>query len=146
MTYDLTVERKPTYLHVAAAGTRSAENARRFLVDAYRASIEHKCDSLFLEMKLSGPSLSLASIFSVIAERSPDGATLKRIAYLDERTDDAEFAELVARNRGVNVQLFHSLSDAERWLSTSPTAASGRSAPSGALDPRPATGQQSHDR
>jgi hypothetical protein len=141
MAYDLTVERKPTYLHVTATGTRSEENARRFLVDAYRASIEHECGSLLLEMKLSGPPLSLASIFSVIVERSPDGANLTRIAYVDDQPEDsAEFAELVALNRGVNVRLFRRLSDAARWLSTPLTAAADRSAIAGSLDARPRIG------
>jgi hypothetical protein len=140
MSYDLTLERKPTYLHATATGTRSEENARRFLVDAYVASVEHKCGSLLLEMNLSGPPLSLASVYSVIAERSPDGANLQRIAYVDQQSDDsAEFAELVAFNRGVNVRLFQRLSDAERWLSSPPTAAE-RSAATGSFESRSSSG------
>ena len=129
MSYDLTIERKPTYLHVTATGTRNEENARRFLFDAYRASLEHNCGSLLLEMNLSGASLSLASVYAVISERSPDGATLQRIAYVDAQWDDSsEFAELAAINRGVNVRLFRRLSDAEHWLSTPLAPAVSRSA------------------
>ena len=45
---------------------------------------------------------------------------LERVAYVDanpEHTlDAAEFAELAAKNQGVNVRLFRSLGEAERWL------------------------------
>ena len=120
MTYEFTVKQKPTYLHATGTGARTEENARRFLVDAYRASVQRRCGSLLLEMKFSGPPLALASIYSVIAERSPDGAKLERIAYVDadhEQAPDAtEFAALVAVNRGVNIRLFRSLSEAEHWL------------------------------
>jgi hypothetical protein len=116
MTYDFTVEQKPTYLHVIGTGALTEQNARRFLIDAYRASVERKCASLLLEMRFSGPPLPLASIYSVIVERSPDGTRLERIAYVDADRDSAEFAQLAAMNRGVNVRLFCSLGEAERWL------------------------------
>jgi len=119
MKYDIAVERKATYLQVTGTGALNEANARRFLVEAYQAALAHKCDSLLLEMGFSG-SMDLGKIYSVIAERSTDGAMLKRIAYVDLNPDHLpeapEFAELVALNRGVNVRLFRSLAEAERWL------------------------------
>jgi hypothetical protein len=121
MTYQITVESRPTYLHATGSGPLSQENARRFLLEAYLAAVERNHDSLLLEMKFSG-HLGLPNIYSVITERSADGALLKRIAYVDGNLDlapeAAEFAALTAVGRGVNVQLFQSLAEAEHWLST----------------------------
>lgn len=123
MAYSFTAEHKPTYLHAKGCGEQSEANVRQFLIDAYRACVERNASSLLLEMAFTGRSLGVGSVYSVIAERSLDGSKLARIAYVDanpEHTGDmAEFAEMVARNRGVNVRLFTDLAQAERWLQTS---------------------------
>jgi hypothetical protein len=70
-------------------------------------------------MRLSGPSLNTTSIFDVISHRVPDGATLRKIAYVQTEFDDPAmpyFAETVAVNRGVNVRLFQTVHAAEQWL------------------------------
>jgi hypothetical protein len=75
--------------------------------------------SLLLEMNLSGPSLDTMSIFRVVSQRAPTGATLAKIAYVDPATSDpaeARFAETVALNRGVNVRLFPDVASAAQWL------------------------------
>lgn len=120
MDYRCTIERKPTYLHLTGSGRMSEENARRFLLEAYQAAVELECDSILLEMQFTG-SMHLGKVFSVITDRSSDGRLLKRIAYVDANVglspDTAEFATLVARNRGVRVRLFESVKEAEQWLS-----------------------------
>jgi hypothetical protein len=120
MRYEFTVERAPTYLHVKGSGDHTADNMRRFMVDAYRAAIEHDCDRLLMELNFTGPSLNFGAIYSVIADRSPDGSRLKRIACVyvnpEQSHEEAEFAELAATNRGVNVRFFPSLADARRSL------------------------------
>ena len=119
MDYRCTVERKATYLHFTGSGRMSEENARRFLLEAYQTAVERECDSILLEMRFTG-SMHLGSIFSVVAERSSDGRLLKRIAYVDANVglvpEAAEFATLVATNRGVRVLLFGSVNEAEQWL------------------------------
>jgi len=119
MAYNFSVEQKPAYVHAKVTGDLTRANARQYLVDAYRACIDRNVSSLLLEMAFTG-ELSLADVCSVINERSPDGSTLERIAYVstnpDLPRDVAEFAELVALNRGVNVRLFGTLAEAERWL------------------------------
>jgi hypothetical protein len=120
MPYHLTIEEKPSYLHAKVTGTRSAENARRFLVEAHEACVRGKYSAVLLEMDFSGPSLNTVSIFDVISERSPDALMFERIAYVDAGAEgdpqQARFAETVARNRGVRVRLFRSVADAERWM------------------------------
>jgi hypothetical protein len=69
-------------------------------------------------MRFTGPSLGRSDIFQVVSQRSPQGAKLRRIAYIEAGDPDmARFAETVALNRGVNVRLFESVTDAEKWLS-----------------------------
>jgi hypothetical protein len=119
MTYEITIERAPTYLHVTGRGEHTADNLRRFLLDAYRAAIEHDCDTLLIELSFAGRSLSVGDIYSVISERSGDGAQLRHVAWVDndpEHHERAEFAELAARRLGVSVQFFPTLAEARLSL------------------------------
>ncbi len=120
MTYLVTIEQHHSYLHIIGTGPLTAENARQFLTDAYQAAIERNCSSILVEMRFHGPSLGLGSIYSVIVDRSPDGSKLEKIAYVDANPnqvpDAAEFAELAAQNRGVNVRLFGDVMEASCWL------------------------------
>ena len=110
MTYRFSVEIKPTYLHATGSGEQTEANARQFLIDAYRACLEHHMSRLLLEMRFSGKALSVAGAYSVIVERSHDGSMLKSIAYVDANPahgdEMAEFATLIAKNRGVNMPGF----------------------------------------
>jgi hypothetical protein len=120
MSYDLTIEEQPSYLHARVSGTHNAQNAHRFLVEVHEAWVQRNHSAVLLEMNLSGPSLSILSIFNIVSERVPYAIGLKRIAYVDGGSghdpEQARFAETVARNRGVNVRLFGTVDDAEGWL------------------------------
>jgi hypothetical protein len=117
--YQLTTREHHGYLYARATGPRTAENAQRFLREAYEACVKEGYPALLLEMSLTGPALDMASVFRVIANRAPDGAKLRRIAYIEPSPTDlpsALFAETVANNRGVNVRLFKDVERADRWL------------------------------
>ena len=123
MTYQLTVEQRPTYVHAKAVGERTAENALRFLKDAYVACVNAGQSSLLLEMQLEGPRLSESSIFEVLSDRIADGLKLRKIAYVEGSVDDPAmpaFAVTVAVNRGVNMRLFPNVAFAASWLSEQP--------------------------
>ncbi len=120
MTYQVTFEERPTYLHAKVAGPRTPENALRFLKEVHEASVRLGHTAVLLEMNMTGPPLGIASVFSVISERSPEGAKLRRIAYVEVSVDSADaarFATTVAVNRGVNVRLFADVDAAALWLS-----------------------------
>lgn len=120
MDYRLTIAQRPSFLHARVTGPNTPQNVLRFLEQAYAACLEHGQAALLLEMNLSGPSIGSASIFNVIAQRSADGAKLRKIAYVDRVERDPEkvrFAETVAVNRGVNVRVFPDIEAAGRWLS-----------------------------
>lgn len=117
--YRLVTEERHGYLHARVSGPRTAENAQRFLKEAYEECVKKGYAALLLEMGLTGPPLDMGAVFKVIANRAPDGAKLKRIAYIEPSPSDlpgALFAETVANNRGVNVRLFKDVSAADRWL------------------------------
>jgi len=117
--YHLETQDRNGYLHARVVGPRTPENAQRFLKEAYEACVRKGYSALLLEMGLTGPALDMASVFRVIANRAPDGAKLKRIAYFEPNPTDIPaglFAETVANNRGVNVRLFKDLAGADRWL------------------------------
>jgi hypothetical protein len=120
MSYALSIEEQPSYLHAKVSGTNNAQNARRFLEEVHEAWVQRNHSAVLLEMNLSGPSLSVLSIFSIVSERAPHAFGLKCIAYVDGNSEcdpqQARFAETVARNRGVNVRLFPTVEDAEAWL------------------------------
>jgi hypothetical protein len=119
----MTMDECPGYLHVVGEGDRTPENALRVLQDSYAACVERGRRGLLLEVRFSGPSLGVSSIYRVIGERAIDGAALGRIAYVEAQMDDpdrARFAEMVALNRGVNVRLFNDVEAARRWLGGTP--------------------------
>lgn len=120
VSYQLTIEERPKHVYARADGDLTAENALRFLEEAYAACLRSGRAALLLDMQLHGPNLPTTSVYEVISQRAADGSKLRKIAYVPFRSDDpsmAYFAETVALNRGVNVRLFDSVVAAERWLS-----------------------------
>ena len=111
---------RETYVHATVYGAQTPENALRFLREAYEACVANRKDSVLLDMRLEGPTMGTTNIFGVVQERSSAGRELRRVAYVDayRDPDKAKFAETVARNRGVNVQLFESVDEAKKWLET----------------------------
>ena len=120
MSYHLSIEEHPSYVHACATGTMSPENALRFLVDANAACGQRGRRRLLLEFGFTGPSLNGGTIYEIVTARSAHGAAFERIAYVDasaERNPEHKrFAETIARNRGVNVRLFRSVAEAREWL------------------------------
>jgi hypothetical protein len=117
--YELILEEHPDYLHAIGRGPRTPENARRFLLEAGEACVNRGKRNLLVQAELNGPPLDTRNIFGVIQDRSRDGMRMRRIAYIDEAAghpSKAQFAETVARNRGVNVRLFEDVDAAVRWL------------------------------
>ena len=119
VSYQLTIEERPTYIYARADGELTPANALRFLEEAYAACLRSGRGDLLLDMQLHGPDLNTTNVYEVISQRVAYGSKLRKIAYVPFQRGDrsmAHFAETVAVNRGVNVRLFESVAAAERWL------------------------------
>ena len=120
VSYQLTIEERPTYVYARADGDLTPANALRFLEDAHAACVKYGRASVLLDMQLRGPNMPTTSVYEVISQRAADGSKLHKIAYVPYDSGDpsmAHFAETVAINRGVNVRIFESVAAAEGWLS-----------------------------
>lgn len=119
MTYALTVEQKPTYLHVVITGRNNPENVEQYVADVFRECRARGCWKVLIEERLEGPRLGALEIFAIVSRGSARYVGLATaIAYVDVNAvgDTMQFAEDVAVNRAMPVKVFRSVDEAERWL------------------------------
>jgi hypothetical protein len=119
MTYELTVDQKPTYLHAIVTGRNSSETVARYLEEILRECIARRCFRVLIEERLEGPRLGTLDVFAIASGGSSRSLRmLKAIAVVDvnAESDLMQFAETVAINRGLPVTVFSSVADAEKWL------------------------------
>ena len=133
MSYELTIEPKPGYLHVIVIGANTRENVMRYMEEVVRECTLRQCFRVLVEERLEGPRLGTLEVFEMVSTGSTRFVrTLKAMAYVDVNARDQEmmqFAEDVAVNRAFPVRVFPTVVAAERWLqaeqqhSISPAAA-----------------------
>jgi hypothetical protein len=133
VSYELTVEAKPGYLHIIVTGDNTRENVIRYMEEVVRECTLRQCFRVLVEERLEGPRLGTLDVFEMVATGSTRFLrTLKAMAYVDINARDQEmmhFAENVAVNRAFPVKVFPTVVAAERWLqaeqqrSISPAAA-----------------------
>jgi len=119
MSYKLTFDQKPTYLHAIVTGNNSKENVTRYLEDVRRECVARSCFRVLIEECLIGPRLKTMDVFDIAAKGSESAhGVFQSIAYVDVNMDSEmmKFAEDVAFNRGIPVRVFLSVADAEKWL------------------------------
>jgi hypothetical protein len=117
--YRLTIEKHSTFLHAKGEGPRTADNVLRYFRETHEACVSSGILDVLMEMSFAGAGFDFSTIFTIISERAPLGMNLRRVAYVEssaEQAPRAGFAETIAVNRGVNVKLFRTLAEAERWL------------------------------
>jgi hypothetical protein len=119
LTYSLTLQKKPAYLHAIVTGRNSRENVERYLAEVFRECQALGCSRLLVEERLEGPRLGALEVFEVVSR----GANLfvgvaTAIAYVDANAvgDVMTFAEDVAVNRSIPLRVFPSVDEAEQWL------------------------------
>jgi hypothetical protein len=121
MSYKLTLDQKPAYLHAVVTGQNSRQTVTGYLENIRRECVARGCVRVLIEEHLEGPRLEATAVFEIAAEGSSRAAGVFRaIAYVDVNAsgDMMKFAETVAVNRGAPVRLFASVADAEKWLLT----------------------------
>ena len=119
MTYELTLDQKPTYLHAIVTGRNSRENVLRYLEEILQECRARRCFRVLIEERLEGPRLGTLDVFKIASQGSHRAfGMLRAIAYVDVNAEDnlMQFAETVAVNRALPVTVFSSVADAEKWL------------------------------
>ena len=74
---------------------------------------------LLIEERLEGPRLNVRKVFEIASEESQRAVgVLRAIAYVDINAegDLMKFAETVAVNRALRVQIFSTIAEAQKWL------------------------------
>jgi hypothetical protein len=102
-------------------GTNTPENVMNYLAEVRAKCLELNFPSVLIEENLQGPGLNIVDIFEVVNKASKQTYSLPlHIAFVDLNPEHEkrrmDFAESVAVNRGVDVKIFSSVTEAEKWL------------------------------
>jgi len=119
MSYQLEIRSRRGYLHANVTGKNSKENVMLYLQELLQECEKAECRHLLIEEHLEGPRLDSMSVFDIASEGSMKSRTvLRAIAYVDVNAEGASMrnATSFATNRGLNAQLFGTVSEAEKWL------------------------------
>ena len=121
MTYTLNYESRNGIVFITVTGDNSIETVSHYLSEVYEICQHHGCINVLIVENLSGPSLDTLAIYNLVSKRSNNAAhVIDKLAFVDinpEHDQKAmEFAEDVAVNRGLSMQVFSSVAAAEDWL------------------------------
>jgi hypothetical protein len=119
LTYTLTVQAKPGYLHARVEGANTEGNVLAYMSEVLERCRENACARLLIEERLEGPRLGTLEVFRIASQRTAAiFGSMEAIAFVDVNAtgDLMKFAQTVARNRGAPVAVFASIEEAERWL------------------------------
>jgi hypothetical protein len=121
MSYRLSIEVTPSFLHAIVIGTNSPSTVADYLEQLLAECMARNVRRLLIEERLEGPRLSMMEVFRTAEQGiGPALGKLQAIAYVDiyAEGDLMEFAEDVAVNRGLPVVVFKTVGDARTWLKT----------------------------
>lgn len=122
MSYHMSTEAKPGYLHFIVTGDNTRENVVRYMEEVVRECTVRQCFRALIEERLQGARLGTLDVFEMVSAGSTRFLrTLQAMAYVDLNARSQEmmqFAENVAVNRAFPVRVFPTVTAAERWLQT----------------------------
>ncbi len=123
MSYQLQVIEKPTYLHAIVTGSNTLENVTGYLQALLRECEARQLFNVLIEERLTGRRLETWDSYQIASDNSALARGVFRlISYVDVNAggDLMKFAETVANNRGVPMNLFATVAEAEAWLAGMP--------------------------
>ena len=119
MAYQLKITEKPTYLHALVTGQNSIESVLGYLQDLLRECEARQTFHVLIEENLTGRRLETWDVYQVASDSSAHARGIfKSIAFVDVNASGElmKFAETVANNRGVPINVFSTVAEAEQWL------------------------------
>ena len=119
MSFQLTLTEKPGYLHAVVTGQNTLENVVLYLKELREACVARGVKHLLVEENLTGRRLETWDVYQIASEGSTKGAgAFEAVAFVDVNAHGQlmKFAETVANNRGVPLNVFATVADAEAWL------------------------------
>ena len=119
MSYQLKIIEKPTYLHAIVTGQNTMGNVMGYLQDLLRECEARQIFNVLIEENLTGRRLETWDVYQVASDSSAHARGIfKAVAYVDVNAggDLMKFAETVANNRGVPLNVFATVAEAEQWL------------------------------
>lgn len=117
--YTLTVQPKPTYLHITVTGQNSRAVVAGYIEEIFPICVTHNCFRVLIEENLIGQRLRIFDIFQIVSEGSRQTlGKMEAVAFVDLNAEGSlmQFAETVAVNRALPMTVFATVSDAEKWL------------------------------
>ncbi len=123
MSYQLQIVEKPNYLHAIVTGKNTMDNVTGYLKELLRECEARRCYNVLIEERLEGRRLETWDVYQIASDSSTFARGIFRtVAYVDVNASGElmKFAETVANNRGVPMNLFRTVSEAEAWLATKP--------------------------
>jgi hypothetical protein len=119
MTYELTVEKTPSYLHVAVSGViarGAAQSLAREILEAYASD---PCPRVLVDVRhLTSAADEFETVHLVSAYPELGSVFPRKTAVVCNDADRPimDFYQTVAVNRGYSTEVFTSIGDAEKWL------------------------------
>lgn len=121
MSYQLTITEKPGYLHCIVTGKNTMENVAAYLQELARECEARNSYRVLIEEHLVGRRLETWDVYRLVTESSARNlGKFQAVAYVDVNAEGElmKFAETVASNRGLPMNVFETISEAESWISS----------------------------
>jgi hypothetical protein len=115
----MTVTEKRGYLHAVVTGPNTLENVVLYLKELSRECAARGFTRILIEENLTDRRLETWDVYQIASEGSLQGSgKFEAVAYVDVNAHGElmRFAQTVASNRGVPINVFATVQDAEAWL------------------------------
>jgi len=119
VTFKLTLTEKPGYLHAVVTGQNTLENVVMYLQELRNECTARGINRVLIEERLTGRRLETWDVYQIASEGALKGrGEFAAVAYVDVNASGElmKFAETVANNRGIPLNVFSTLAEAEAWL------------------------------
>ena len=120
MNLNIQLVRQSDYIKTTPTGELDMASTKQLLLTLAAASSSREERPMLIDIRKTSSILKKADVFELASTLIEYGKTFRRktaiLARDDDSFDRANFFELVARNRGYNVNAFTSFEEAIVWL------------------------------